>query len=679
MKRKLLQVRKMLLVAAGLLVGAMQGVQAESVNATLDHTAGSGWASAVAEGYTVDSANEYFNNDATSGWAGAAFAQFSFEIPDGQTIVSATLTWACNQYNGSTYTSKINYLNAGVTIDYTAFAASEEGTTHLYTNERTPIETTAALQGTKNTGKLHTGLKTDVTEAVKAIVAEGQKYIIFQWTGNNGSAHLKGKGDSENAPTLVIETADASSTTSYTIKFEDADGATLKDPVSVSGVTVGSKVTASAENTVSFKNADGTKKYIYDSGNNEIELQKDAESNVITLVFREAAKVSYVAKATSSDGAVEQEIANGEDFEGETFKIIYPKYLNISGTLYKKDAESDNNKEYSRTVTLPSNTQSETYTFEYAKTDITNVVYFSEAEDIEGMTKETGSNANIRCSNGAGGYSTEVVKATTLEPGKYKVVMCVWGNKTTPATVISASAGGKIIHSAETQGYIDETNSAFELLETADITIQGAVAGKPLDYIYIVKTGEATTSIAAEITTAGWATLYTDYALDFSEVEGLTAYTATCDGETVTLTAVKDVPANTGVVLKGDAKTYEIPVIASSETAKGGLKGSTTEALTYSDEADYDYYMLAFNAAANEVQFTKLIDGSIAAGKAYLELPQATEARVLNVVFAGETTGIAEVEKAGVENGAIYNLSGQRVSKPANGLYIVNGKKVIIK
>lgn len=188
-------------------------------------------------------------------------------------------------------------------------------------------------------------------------------------------------------------------------------------------------------------------------------------------------------------------------------------------------------------------------------------------------------------------------------------------------------------------------------------------------------------NLNATISAAGWATLYTDYALDFDGT-GLTAYTASYDDSKVTLTEVQNVPAGTGVVLKGDANTYSIPVIASSETAKGQLTGSTTEGLVYSAEAADDYYMLTLNSEG-KAQFTKLTSGTIAAGKAYLPIAKAANgARLLSVVFADDATGISSVPVAddGMATDApVYNLKGQRVSQPQKGLYIVNGKKMVIK
>lgn len=187
------------------------------------------------------------------------------------------------------------------------------------------------------------------------------------------------------------------------------------------------------------------------------------------------------------------------------------------------------------------------------------------------------------------------------------------------------------------------------------------------------------------ITDAGWATFYTDLALDFSGLsDKFKTYTATYDGSTVTLSEVRDVPGGTGVVLKGKAGEYEVPVIAAaSNTKQGDLMGSTTKDLVYDENADLDYYMLAWNDQTKKAQFMLLNSGTIAKGKAYLAVSKATQSdgqnRALAVVFEGESvaTGIQSVGELKAGNDAIYSLSGQRVSQPARGLFIVNGKKVI--
>lgn len=176
-----------------------------------------------------------------------------------------------------------------------------------------------------------------------------------------------------------------------------------------------------------------------------------------------------------------------------------------------------------------------------------------------------------------------------------------------------------------------------------------------------------TPAVTATITSAGWATLYTDKALDFSGVKGLTAYTATVTNNTVTLNKVQNnVPANTGVVLEGAADTYYIPVVASSETAKGDLQGSATDATAFDAYSGYTLYILTQNG--NDVQFNPCTSGSIAAGKAFLKVATDNNnsggAKALSVVFANDPTGISTVNAT-------------ETAQPVKR--IVNGKLVIEK
>lgn len=250
------------------------------------------------------------------------------------------------------------------------------------------------------------------------------------------------------------------------------------------------------------------------------------------------------------------------------------------------------------------------------------------------------------------------------------------------ATVTYGVDGNLAINAVATgaaNGYKYYVDNVGHITGTGDLTINLSVDHSWLEIISVEQTSVGVTTTAAGM---GFATLYTDLGLDFSGTTGLTAYTATLDGETVTLTQVNDIQAGTGVVLKSEDGsqniTYSLPVINSSSTVKGDLQGNATESTACNAFDGYTLYMLAINQS-NEAQFTKVTDGSIAAGKAYLKVPTSASTRAFIVSFGDDATGIRAIESA--ENGdrQIYTLSGQRVTKPGKGLYIVNGKKVIIK
>ena len=75
---------------------------------------------------------------------------------------------------------------------------------------------------------------------------------------------------------------------------------------------------------------------------------------------------------------------------------------------------------------------------------------------------------------------------------------------------------------------------------------------------------------------------------------------------------------------------------------------------------------------------------TIPAGKAYVTVPSTAfpdGARTLGISFDDVTiVDAARLNNHGeMMNESVYNLQGQRVAQPAKGLYIMNGKKVIIK
>ena len=80
-------------------------------------------------------------------------------------------------------------------------------------------------------------------------------------------------------------------------------------------------------------------------------------------------------------------------------------------------------------------------------------------------------------------------------------------------------------------------------------------------------------------------------------------------------------------------------------------------------------------------KFVKANSGKLAAGKAYLRVANKADesAPELSLSFGSEATGIKAIANSVAVNSSIFNLSGQRVAQPTKGLYIVNGKKVVMK
>ena len=183
-----------------------------------------------------------------------------------------------------------------------------------------------------------------------------------------------------------------------------------------------------------------------------------------------------------------------------------------------------------------------------------------------------------------------------------------------------------------------------------------------------------TVSINAE---AGYATLGYATALDLKDIE---AYTAAVSGDKVVLSSVKGkkIPANTGIILEGSGDvTISLTTEATDEIETNDLKVSDG-----TKTGDGSTYVLA--NGDDGVGFYLVENGSaITAGKAYLEVSGENAARqFIRFGYDNEITGITMVQGEGfMVNGSdnYYDLQGRRVAQPTKGLYIVNGKKVVIK
>lgn len=148
------------------------------------------------------------------------------------------------------------------------------------------------------------------------------------------------------------------------------------------------------------------------------------------------------------------------------------------------------------------------------------------------------------------------------------------------------------------------------------------------------------------------------------------------------------VPANTGVLVVGseNATPYYFPKTTETTTLPDNqLKPAPENGGIFTAEDGYKYYKLAYNDydAKTGLGFYWGADNggafSVKAGTAYLAVPES-DATAKGFSFDGSTTGINGINVANNEPKTIYNLNGQRMNNLTQpGLYIVNGKKVVIR
>lgn len=459
--------------------------------------------------------------------------------------------------------------------------------------------------------------------------------------------------------------------TSYTIKYVDEDSKDIKTS-EIRSSAVGSNVTATAADMETFYSTDFSAKYVYKSGNNEIKLAEDEASNVITLTFSKYTKFAYTINA-KENGTDLGEVANGETYS-DGADIAISKFYNI-------------NNEWYETTTSPYyiniKPENKAATIEVKKSDIT---YFTETENLG---NNTGKTSDKNMSNGA--YSAikggKIAELCELPMGEYKVTIYLKDNGNRSAIIrdVDNSDNGTntlcslpIYRSSAAKEY----STTLTLYETTKIGLSGYTTSNggtnqsaDLDYIYIQRTGDATEKVS--VTEAGYATYATKHNVEVPEGNDVKVMTVTVNegNSTITLHEIPAntvIPAGTGILVKAaagnhdfvvtseDGKELENNLVAAKEAVASD--GATFFALTKMDTK------VGFAVVANEVK--------IPAGKAYLKVPAATTAKFFGL--DGEATGINSVKTAKAD-GAYYTLEGVKTTKPVKGLYIHNGKKIVVK
>ncbi len=324
--------------------------------------------------------------------------------------------------------------------------------------------------------------------------------------------------------TLTIEAIDASASSTYTIKYVDEAGNELKASETRSE-SIGGAATITIEDKAAIYNADKTKKYIYVSDDSEGKTVASDASTVVTITFREAAIWNYTINAVDGEGNPLKTLKKGTNFEAETFDVAYAAYINVDGTIYKSSKLSSDKKGYYFSMTLDADNTTKDVAF--TASDITGVVYFSEAEDIEGLTLTNNSNTFIRSSNGASAYAKDGdVVFTTLPNGKYKIATVICDASKNAGSVWNFKAGDTNVFefTATSVNWAEGTSEEFELnAASTDITlVKNGGNNQGVDLIYIIKTGDA------ELTTPS-----------IPAAENIAALKALADGTEATLTLNK--------------------------------------------------------------------------------------------------------------------------------------------
>ena len=255
------------------------------------------------------------------------------------------------------------------------------------------------------------------------------------------------------------------------------------------------------------------------------------------------------------------------------------------------------------------------------------------------------------------------------------------------ATNVSDEASTYFIVHLQADGTIQlqsSWQSSYYLALTAANRKAGSGVGVTnKDFLNITVTEATTTNASMFISSsADWGTFVAPFAVELPT--GVTAYTCTYTEGTLTTTATgsQTVAANTPVLLHKAGGLSATNVSGYAQSYWSGLPESyslvgTLSAITL--PTDGTVYLL--QKQDDVVGWYQYSSGTISstANRAYLKVPAAAARQFIPLFDDSETTGITQVNGEDVKANDYYNLKGQRVSQPTKGLYIVGGRKVMVK
>ena len=187
----------------------------------------------------------------------------------------------------------------------------------------------------------------------------------------------------------------------------------------------------------------------------------------------------------------------------------------------------------------------------------------------------------------------------------------------------------------------------------------------------------------------GVGTYCSPYDLDFSTVTDFKAYIATGYNSAtgnVIVQAVKDVPAGTGLFLKGTPGTYDVPCGESSSYYVNMLVGVTEATTISATDGNMTNFLLSATNTSDACFRPISSTYNLKANRAYLQIPtymvgSSAGANAVGIEFEDGVTGIDNSLSDMDTDAHWFTLDGRRLNgKPTQkGIYVVNGQKVVIK
>lgn len=382
--------------------------------------------------------------------------------------------------------------------------------------------------------------------------------------------------------------------------------------------------------------------------------------------------ISYDVNLVDENNKVLKKVFSNDKLIAETkVDYAYPKYLTDENgkVTYVCDANT-----FSDSV---SPVESGTTEIKYSA--YKGTAYFVEAENAINKAKVV--SANYSSGAAMRGFDTNMDLFTIPETGVYRLSYAVCNYNVRKDCQFVLSVDDKEIATKDVDWSVNKiasatiTEDAMVFDKDAVIKAKGSNGYLILDYILL----EKVTSEDVAVSSVKFATYVP--VINVVAPAGVKVYTAKVN-EAKSAVVLTEVSAGS-VIAKGT------PVLVGAEEGSYTFEVSADEAATV---ADNDLKAAAADTKGDGATIYALVeqDGKavfaplkegvpVSLGHAYLKLPAASATRFYSIQFGGETTGINEVNVAAKADGAYYTLQGVKTSKAAKGIYIHNGKKVVIK
>ena len=382
--------------------------------------------------------------------------------------------------------------------------------------------------------------------------------------------------------------------------------------------------------------------------------------------------ISYDVNLVDENNKVLKKVFSNDKLIAETkVDYAYPKYLTDENgkVTYVCDANT-----FSDSV---SPVESGTTEIKYSA--YKGTAYFVEAENAINKAKVV--SANYSSGAAMRGFDTNMDLFTIPETGVYRLSYAVCNYNVRKDCQFVLSVDDKEIATKDVDWSVNKiasatiTEDAMVFDKDAVIKAKGSNGYLILDYILL----EKVTSEDVAVSSVKFATYVP--VINVVAPANVKVYTAKVN-EAKSAVVLTEVPAGS-VIAKGT------PVLVGAEPGSYTFAASADEAATIEnnelkaaadDTKGNGSTIYALVEQDGKAVFAPLKEGvAVSLGHAYLELPAASATRFYSIQFGGETTGINEVNAAAKADGAYYTLQGVKTSKAAKGIYIHNGKKVVIK